>query len=77
MPNHEEVEQALRELFQNVQTVPGTFPPVYTCSNFLIGFDRQGQVKVTGSTPTTEPEPSPIKPHWLKSWQAKFLFSPR
>jgi hypothetical protein len=74
MPNHEEIEQALRELFQNVQTVPGTLPPVYTCEDFLIGFDGQGQVKVTGSMQTEFAPPLP-EPDRFKRWQARFLSS--
>jgi hypothetical protein len=76
MPNHEEIEQALRELFENVRTVPGTFPPVYTCGDFLIGFDRQGQIKVTGSI-QTEPDLSPTRTYWLKRWRARVLSSQR
>ena len=72
MLNYEEIEHALKELFQNVQTVPGTWPPVYTCDNFLIGFDGQGQIKVTGSI-TTGPGSSSVELQGLERWQERFL----
>jgi hypothetical protein len=49
MMDYTETEAALKELFQNIQTVPGTFPPVYTCDDFVIGYNRQGQLKILSS----------------------------
>ncbi len=65
MVNYEEIEQILRQLFQDLHPVPGTFPPVYTCGDFLISYDGQGQIKITGSI-LTEPTTPPIEPRWLK-----------
>jgi hypothetical protein len=63
--NYEEIEQILKQLLQDLHPVPGTFPPVYTCGDLLISYDRQGQIKITGSI-LTEPTPSPAEPRWLK-----------
>jgi hypothetical protein len=67
MGNYEENERALKELFHEVKSVPGTFPPVYTCGDTIIGYDRRGQIRVMASTKTEPPEGN----GWLKRWQAR------
>lgn len=67
MGTYEENERALRELFQEVKSVPGTFPPVYTFGDTIIGYDRQGQIRVMASIKTE----SPGENGWLKRWQAR------
>jgi hypothetical protein len=62
MLNYIETEEALKELLQNIETVPGTFPPVYTCDGFVIGYDRQGKVKILGSTKTEERSSQTVVP---------------
>jgi hypothetical protein len=65
----EETERALRQLLQGVELVPGTFPPVYTWGDLVIGYDRSGQIKVIASS--TPEEPAQGEDSWLKRWQAK------
>lgn len=67
MGSYEENERALKELFHDVKSVPGTFPPVYTFGDMIIGYDRRGQIRVMASTKT---EPSGEN-GWLKRWQAR------
>lgn len=70
MGNYEENERALRELFQEVKSVPGTFPPVYTCGDVIIGYDREGQIRVMASTKDESPAASE-ESGWFKRWQAR------
>lgn len=72
MGNYEENERALRELFQEVKSVPGTFPPVYTCGDAIIGYDREGQIRVMASTKDELPAVS-VESGWLKRWQARLI----
>jgi hypothetical protein len=67
MVNYEENERALKELFHDLKSVPGTFPPVYTCGDAIIGYDRRGQIRVMASART---EPAGEN-GWLKRWQAR------
>jgi hypothetical protein len=67
MGNYEENERALKELFQEVKSVPGTFPPVYTFGDMIIGYDRRGQIRVMASIKTEPPGAN----GWLKRWQAR------
>ena len=67
MLTYEENERALKELFQDVKTVAGTFPPVYTCGDIIISYDRQGHIKVVAST-KSEPALSGDA-GWFKRWQ--------
>jgi hypothetical protein len=71
MTDYQENERALMELFQEVHTVPGTFPPVYTCGDVIIGYDGQGQIRVMASTKTESPVM--MEQGWLKRWQARLL----
>jgi hypothetical protein len=69
MTNYEENERALKELFQDVKSVRGTFPPVYNCGDAIIGYNREGQTKVMASTKVTSPLQT--QDGWLKRWQAR------
>jgi hypothetical protein len=69
MKSYEENERALKELFQDLKSVPDTFPPVYNCGDVIIGYDRQGQIRVVASTKTESPLES--EEGWLKRWQAR------
>jgi hypothetical protein len=69
MSNYEENERALKELIQDVKSVPGTFPPVYTCGDVIIGYDRQGQFRVMASI-KAEPVVS-TEDGWFKRWQSR------
>jgi hypothetical protein len=71
MTAYEENERGLKELFQDLQSVPDTFPPVYNCGDVIIGYDRQGHIRVMASTKT---EPSlHVEEGWLKRWQARLI----
>lgn len=70
MTDYAENERALKELFQDVQSVPGTFPPVYTCGDVIIGYDGQGQIRVMASTKAAPAQPN-AEGGWLKRWQAR------
>lgn len=63
MVNYEADEKALKQLLQGVETISGTFPPVYTYSDILISYDRLGQLRVIG---VVHSEPPPIKQKWLR-----------
>lgn len=71
MGNYEENERALRELFQEVKSVPGTFPPVYTFGDAIIGYDREGQIRVMAST--KELPSVPEESGWFRRWQARLM----
>jgi len=71
MLNYEENERALKELFQDVKSVPDTFPPVYICGETIISYDRQGKIRVIASTKSEQPQPS--EDGWFKRWQARLI----
>ena len=69
MGNYQDNEKALKELIQDVKSVPGTFPPVYTCGEVIIGYDGQGQFRVMA---LMKAEPAYLaETGWLKRWQAR------
>jgi hypothetical protein len=68
MINYEENERALKELIQDVKSVPDTFPPVYACGEILIGYDAQGQFRVMASI---KEQSQLAEAGWLKRWQAR------
>lgn len=43
---YEEDQTGLSQLIQNLVPVPGTLPPVYLHEHALIGYDKEGQVKI-------------------------------
>jgi hypothetical protein len=43
---YEEDQTGLSQLIQNLEPVPGTWPPVYLHEHALIGYDKDGQVKI-------------------------------
>ena len=43
---YEEDQIGLSQLIQNLEPVPGTLPPVYLHEHVLIGYDKDGQVKI-------------------------------
>ena len=53
--DYQDYELELKELFQGVHCVPGTFPPVYLLGSFLISYNKLGQLQVI-DTGITEPE---------------------
>lgn len=59
--DYTEIEGALKELLQNIECVPGTLPPVYTCDGFVISIDGHGHIKILGptSTQTNSNQPGP------------------
>lgn len=71
MLNYEENERALKELFQDVKSVPDTFPPVYICGDTIISYDRQGKIRVIASTKSEQSQPS--EDGWFKRWQARLV----
>lgn len=69
MTDYTEIEGALKELLKNIELVPGTLPPVYTCDGFVIGFDSQGRLKIHGATPTrANPGESNHQPKRQTGW---------
>jgi hypothetical protein len=71
MLNYEENERALKELFQDVKTVPNTLPPVYTFGEVIISYDREGHIKVIASTKSEQLQPTGDS--WLKRWHARLV----
>ncbi len=63
MADYTEIEGALKELLQNIELVPGTLPPVYTCDGFVISIDGRGRIKIIGSATSqassSQPTPRP------------------
>lgn len=57
--NFEDDEVGLRELFQGVQYVPGTFPPVYMLDSMVISYDKSGRLQIVEAS---RGQPGPIKP---------------
>lgn len=69
MADYTEIEAALKELLQNIELVPGTLPPVYTCDSFVISIDGHGRIRVRGSTPTQfVPSPPTPQPKRQTGW---------
>jgi hypothetical protein len=54
--NFQDYERGLMELFQGVQYISGTFPPVYMLDGMLISYDKLGQLKIIDSSPV-QPQP--------------------
>ena len=69
MVNYEENERALKELFQDVKSVPDTLPPVYICGEIIISYDRRGKIRVIASTKSEQPS----EDGWFKRWQARLV----
>jgi hypothetical protein len=55
--NFQDYERGLMELFQGVQYVPGTFPPVYLLDGMLISYNKLGQLQITDASPV---QPVPL-----------------
>ena len=49
--NFQDYEYGLMELFQGVQYVPGTFPPVYMLDSMLISYNKLGQLQIIDTSP--------------------------
>ncbi len=43
---YQDNEEGLVQLLQEVEYVPGTFPPVYRLGGVLIGYDKLEKIKV-------------------------------
>jgi hypothetical protein len=56
--NFEDDKFGLMELFQGVQYVPGTFPPVYMLDSMVISYDKSGHLQIVEASPG---QPGPIK----------------
>lgn len=56
--NFQDYERGLMELFQGVQYISGTFPPVYMLDGMLISYDKLGQLQIIDSFPV---QPRAIK----------------
>jgi hypothetical protein len=56
--NFKDYEYGLMELFQGVQCVPGTFPPVYMIDSMLISYDKMGRLQIIDASPV---QPGPVK----------------
>jgi hypothetical protein len=61
-----ENERGLKQLLGKLEYIQGTYPPVYRFGSFLIGYDKQGRLKILA---VVRDEPVPAK--WLgRAWQA-------
>lgn len=56
--NFQDYEHGLMELFQGVQCIPGTFPPVYILDSMLISYNKLGQLQIINTSPV---QPGPTK----------------
>lgn len=63
--NYENNERELTKLFQDIQYVKGTFPPVYLIEDVLIGYDKLEQIKVLA----IENQPTPRDKEWGNAFQ--------
>lgn len=52
---YQDDEQGLAQLFQDVEYIEGTFPPVYLVDDVLIGYDKLEQIKVIAAKNQTAP----------------------
>ena len=44
--NYEDYERGFMELFQGLEYVPDTYPPVYMLGSVVISYDKLGQIRV-------------------------------